>query len=84
MGPRVEARLIRHGFYPRGGGRIEVDIAPAPLTANDKAWSLAANLFWSPVKALDLGVEYRHGERELLNGLAGQLNRLEFAAKYNF
>jgi RNA 3'-terminal phosphate cyclase (ATP) len=31
MGPRVEARLIRHGFFPRGGGRIEVDIAPAPL-----------------------------------------------------
>lgn len=32
MGPKVEARLIRHGFYPRGGGRIEVDITPAPLT----------------------------------------------------
>lgn len=35
MGPRVEARLIRHGFYPRGGGRIEVDIAPAPLSPID-------------------------------------------------
>lgn len=32
MGPKVEARLIRHGFYPRGGGRIEVEITPAPLT----------------------------------------------------
>ncbi len=31
MGPRVEARLVRHGFYPRGGGRIEIDITPAPL-----------------------------------------------------
>ncbi len=31
MGPRISARLIRHGFYPRGGGRIEVDIEPAPL-----------------------------------------------------
>jgi len=30
MGPRVTARLVRHGFYPRGGGRIEVDIVPAP------------------------------------------------------
>jgi len=35
MGPKVEARLVRHGFYPRGGGRIEVDIAPAPLTPID-------------------------------------------------
>lgn len=31
MGPTVSARLVRHGFFPRGGGRIEVDIAPAPL-----------------------------------------------------
>lgn len=31
MGGQVEARLIRHGFYPRGGGRIEVDITPGPL-----------------------------------------------------
>lgn len=35
MGPRVEARLVRHGFYPRGGGRIEVDIMPAPLRPID-------------------------------------------------
>jgi RNA 3'-terminal phosphate cyclase (ATP) len=32
MGARVEARLVRHGFYPRGGGRIEIDITPGPLT----------------------------------------------------
>lgn len=31
MAPQVEARIARHGFYPRGGGRIEVDITPAPL-----------------------------------------------------
>ncbi|WP_374368589.1 RNA 3'-terminal phosphate cyclase [Dongia sp.] len=31
MGPRVDARLVRHGFYPRGGGRIEIAIDPAPL-----------------------------------------------------
>lgn len=35
MGPKVEARLVRHGFYPRGGGRIEVDITPAPLASID-------------------------------------------------
>lgn len=31
MGPTVKAKLVRHGFYPRGGGRIDIDIAPAPL-----------------------------------------------------
>ena len=35
MGPHVEARLVRHGFYPRGAGRIEIDITPAPLKAID-------------------------------------------------
>lgn len=30
MGPRVSATLVRHGFYPAGGGRIEVEIEPAP------------------------------------------------------
>ena len=35
MGPTVEARLIRHGFYPSGGGRIEVEITPAPLRPID-------------------------------------------------
>jgi RNA 3'-terminal phosphate cyclase (ATP) len=31
MGPTVTAKLVRHGFYPRGGGRVEVEITPAPL-----------------------------------------------------
>src|ERR1700744_841519 len=31
MGPQVTGRLVRHGFYPRGGGRLEVEIEPAPL-----------------------------------------------------
>ena len=36
MGPRVEARLERPGFYPAGGGRVELTIEPvetiAPIT----------------------------------------------------
>ena len=32
MGPKLCARLVRPGFYPVGGGRIEVDIEPAPLS----------------------------------------------------
>jgi RNA 3'-terminal phosphate cyclase (ATP) len=29
MGPQVEARLERHGFYPAGGGRVVVNVTPA-------------------------------------------------------
>lgn len=31
MGPRFSARINRHGFFPRGGGKIEIDIEPSPL-----------------------------------------------------
>ena len=33
MGPKVSATLVRPGFYPAGGGRIEVEVAPAPKLA---------------------------------------------------
>lgn len=51
---------------------------------NETAISYAGNLFWSPAKGFDLGVEYRHGQRELVSGAKGQLDRLEFAGKYSF
>jgi RNA 3'-terminal phosphate cyclase (ATP) len=35
MGAGIEMRLVRHGFYPRGGGRIEVDIQPSKLAPID-------------------------------------------------
>ncbi|MBI5526461.1 MAG: RNA 3'-terminal phosphate cyclase [Deltaproteobacteria bacterium] len=30
MGPRVEAELLRHGFFPAGGGRFTARVRPAP------------------------------------------------------
>jgi len=55
-----------------------------PAAANAGAWSLAGNLFVTPVKGFDVGVEFRHGERELVSGATGDLNRFELAAKYSF
>ena len=52
--------------------------------ANKRAWSMAANLFWSPADKLDFGVEYRHAVRETVSGADGSLDRMEFAAKYRF
>lgn len=51
---------------------------------NKQAWSISANLFYSPVKGVDLGAEYRHGVREVVSGADGSLDRLEFLAKYSF
>ena len=60
-------------------------LAPANIaTFNKKAWSGAANLFYSPVKNVDLGVEYRHGERDLVNGANGTTDRFDVVAKYSF
>lgn len=35
QGPKISVRLVRHGFFPRGGGRVEVEIVPAPLAPID-------------------------------------------------
>ncbi|WP_085340507.1 DcaP family trimeric outer membrane transporter [Aquidulcibacter paucihalophilus] len=51
---------------------------------NKQAWSVSANLFYSPIKGVDLGAEYRHGVREVVSGADGSLDRLEFLAKYSF
>lgn len=51
---------------------------------NKRAWSVAANLFYSPIRNVDLGIEYRHGSRELVSGAEGNLDRVELAAKYSF
>jgi RNA 3'-terminal phosphate cyclase (ATP) len=63
MGPRIEARLGRHGFYPRGGGRIEVEITPAPLNAIECVDRGA----WLDVsaRALIAGLPLEIAEREL-------------------
>ena len=35
MGAEVSFKLLRHGFFPRGGGRIAFTIRPARLTGHD-------------------------------------------------
>ncbi|MCL6252305.1 RNA 3'-terminal phosphate cyclase [Altererythrobacter sp. KTW20L] len=63
MGPRVTARLVRHGFYPRGGGRIEVEIEPAPLHRIDCLDRGAA--VGQSAQALFAGLPREIAEREI-------------------
>jgi len=55
----------------------------SPL-ANTAAWSGAANLFWTPTKHFDVGIEYRRGVRRLANAESGSLDRIEAAFKYAY
>jgi hypothetical protein len=42
------------------------------------------NLIWSPVAAVNLGAELIHGERTVVGGDSGRLNRLQVSAQYLF
>jgi RNA 3'-terminal phosphate cyclase (ATP) len=54
MGPHIAARLVRHGFYPRGGGRIEIDITPSAL---------------SPIACIDRGAAQGFAAQSLFSAL---------------
>ncbi len=55
-----------------------------PGILNRQVQSIHANLLWSPVSQTMMGVEYIFAERELLNGLSGDLHRIQFSARYSF
>ncbi|MEM6328039.1 MAG: RNA 3'-terminal phosphate cyclase, partial [Bacteroidota bacterium] len=65
MGPRVTARLERHGFYPAGGGRIVVEVEPAPLV---------------PIELVERGAMRPPRVTALLANLPDRIARRELAA----
>ncbi|GGZ69807.1 DcaP family trimeric outer membrane transporter [Algibacter mikhailovii] len=53
--------------------------------ANDNAYSLSANIKYTPAPELMFGVELMHGYRGLANNsINGSFNRLQVSAKYSF
>jgi hypothetical protein len=54
------------------------------LGVTSQADSYHANLVWSPLPRLDLGVEFIFANREVENGGDGDLRRLQFSAKYAY
>jgi RNA 3'-terminal phosphate cyclase (ATP) len=63
MGPQVSAKLERHGFFPRGGGRIVVDLDPAPLRPIECLDR--GELLSTKAEAVVAGVQFDIAEREL-------------------
>ncbi len=50
----------------------------------ESTYSTRANLLYSPSKELTFGAEYAFAKREVESGLEGDMNRLQFSAKYAF
>lgn len=60
---------------------------PVALTSTsptDTVWNALANVIYTPVPKLDLGVEYMYVERENEAGLDGNLQKVQVSAKYSF
>jgi len=65
-------------------GEADNDLNVVPNTVNRQFQSVHANLIWSPIPKIDLGIEYLYGYRELENSHEGDLNRVQVSATYNF
>jgi hypothetical protein len=50
----------------------------------DRIWSVHANLLWSPVPPLTIGLEGMYAERRLESGLDGNMTKLQLSTKYAF
>jgi len=62
----------------------DADADAAAGVYNTKSQSIHANLLFSPMAKLTLGGEYIYGKLEKSNGNTGDMNRLQFSAKYSF
>jgi RNA 3'-terminal phosphate cyclase (ATP) len=64
MGPRVTARLQRHGFYPAGGGRFTVTIEPSSRLVGFHLLERGPLVAWS-ARALVANLPAHIGQREV-------------------
>ncbi|WP_226019234.1 DcaP family trimeric outer membrane transporter [Novosphingobium sp. FKTRR1] len=84
LGDQWRVNLMGSYQHISYAGDINRTAAAGIAMYNREGWSVAGNVFTSPVKNVDLGIEVRHGERHLVNGLNGHVERFDFAAKYSF
>ncbi len=60
------------------------DYARLNTGANEKVQQAWINFIYSPVKPVDLGIEYLNGERETFAGEKFSDDRVGFMARYSF
>ncbi|MDF2178122.1 DcaP family trimeric outer membrane transporter [Aliiglaciecola sp. CAU 1673] len=60
------------------------DVALTGSGVTKDTQSMRVNAIFSPTPELSFGLEYSHAEREIESGLDGDMDRLQFSAKYSF
>ena len=60
------------------------DLSQVTSAADKSYQSVHANILWSPISRIDVGLEYIWGYREIENGENGDINRLQGGFKYKF
>ncbi|WOE74946.1 DcaP family trimeric outer membrane transporter [Alterisphingorhabdus coralli] len=81
----------RHFWSPKlrttiAGSYFKAD-NPIGLTTDgvtDQSTNGFINLVYSPVPPLNLGIEYLYADRELENGMSGNLQKIQVSAQYSF
>ena len=60
---------------------------PVLLTSGavtDESWNVLANLIYSPIRPIDIGIEYMYAERTTEDGQSGNLQKVQVSTKYSF
>ena len=60
------------------------DFAKNNPSSNKKLTDLAANVFYTPVQNVDIGLEYHHGKREEFSGREFDVSRVNLVTAYKF
>ncbi|MEW9799661.1 DcaP family trimeric outer membrane transporter [Alteromonas lipolytica] len=63
---------------------VDNDTAISGLATTKQVYSTRVNLLYSPVKSITIGAEYAYANRENEAGAEGDMNRVQFSAKYAF
>ncbi|MBH03563.1 MAG: hypothetical protein CMP08_05500 [Xanthomonadales bacterium] len=79
--PKWRSNVVLGTLQVDNNGRT--DFGPRDA-ATKSASSFHVNLIWNPITPLSFGGEYIYAEREVESGTEGNLDRLQFSAKYAF
>lgn len=91
IGLTAWAAAYRHNWNPSWRSslilaqlQVDNDVALTGSNAVRGSHSVSANLIKQVADKLSMGIEARHANLELESGADGDLNRLQFSAKYDF